>query len=203
MAIITSLPILIQLAMLIFLVGLILFTHGDDITISFTILTLVIFTLLLYILATFLPWFSPAGPLHTPFSNLIPSVEWNGRYIDRPTNSRPQDAWGLKDVRGRPAHIQTKVDILAWIFANSKNDDTRGGCQGIGRHYREIDQGTAGCLLEIWRRRIPPSEICALLRVDAWGCLSKGSISIRATATRSTSTPHRYTMQINYSSLIY
>lgn len=127
--IITGLPILIQLALLLFLLGLVLFTHDGNPGIGFTILVLIVFTLLLYVTSTILPIFSPAAPLHTPISDLISSAAEKGRTHGRPRDAKVIPRWQsivsfLKNVQGQPTQIQIKANILAWIFANSKDDKT-------------------------------------------------------------------------------
>ena len=127
--IITGLPILIQSALLLFFLGLVLFTHDRQAGTGFTICVLVVLTLLLYVAFTILPFFSPAGPLHTPISDLISSAAKKSRIHGRPHNAKVSSRWQeivlfFKDVQTKPTQIQIKADILAWIFANSRNDET-------------------------------------------------------------------------------
>ncbi|KAJ7189921.1 hypothetical protein GGX14DRAFT_607539 [Mycena pura] len=62
--------VLIQLALFLFLAGLAVQAVVDRKTIGWTILSLVGATATLYLGITVLPWFSPATPFSTPFSNL-------------------------------------------------------------------------------------------------------------------------------------
>ncbi|KAF8512983.1 hypothetical protein JB92DRAFT_254607 [Gautieria morchelliformis] len=130
--IITAVPILIQLSLFLFFVGLVLLTLDDNTAIGFSILVLITFTLILYIVGTLLPWFSPACPFETPISDFFPAVARNGRYgegHDTPQQRPDRSLWQrvvqfTDDVKRRPEMNRAKAEILAWIVAKSTNEDT-------------------------------------------------------------------------------
>ncbi|KAJ7930267.1 hypothetical protein B0H13DRAFT_1962199 [Mycena leptocephala] len=80
--IVARIPLLIQIALLLFAVGLVILTLDDDFGIGITLLVMTVFTTCLYFLGTILPWFSPACPFQTTMSDLIPGVAASRRYTD-------------------------------------------------------------------------------------------------------------------------
>ncbi|KAJ7186274.1 hypothetical protein GGX14DRAFT_383620, partial [Mycena pura] len=80
--IVGGIPLLIQIALLLFAAGLVVFTASDNLGISFTLLVMTVLTTCLYFLGTILPWFSPACPFQTTTSDFIPGVARSRRYVD-------------------------------------------------------------------------------------------------------------------------
>jgi Family of unknown function (DUF6535) len=130
--VITAVPILIQLSLFLFFVGLVVLTLADNTAIGFSILVLIAFTAILYIAGTLLPWFSPACPFETPVSDLFPTVGQNGRHRegdDRPQQRPDKTLWQrvvqfTDEVKRGPEINRAKAEILAWIVAKSTNEDT-------------------------------------------------------------------------------
>ncbi|KAJ7229352.1 hypothetical protein C8J57DRAFT_1092604, partial [Mycena rebaudengoi] len=67
-AIVGGIPLIIQLALLLFAAGLVVFTADDNLGISFALLAMTVLTVCLYFVATILPWLSPACPFQTTMS---------------------------------------------------------------------------------------------------------------------------------------
>ncbi|KAK0186013.1 hypothetical protein F5146DRAFT_1227645 [Armillaria mellea] len=150
--IIGLLPVLMHLALAIFLAGLVVFLHPLRAALSWTIGTGTVFVYAAYIMATSLPIFFPQCPYRTPLCNLlyisvrriIPQVSWNSKY-------HFLRAWRKRQfsnaIRYLP-HIQTRntktltviesecvqqmstnlaAEALDWLFSVSSNS----GVQGI------------------------------------------------------------------------
>ncbi|KAJ7315188.1 armadillo-type protein [Mycena albidolilacea] len=137
--IVGGIPLLIQIALFLFAVGLVIFTAGDNLGISLTLLVMTAFATCLYALGTVLPWFSPACPFQTTMSDLIPGVAANRRYTDPVENQasavpkplpllqRADLHWRkftefLRKAHHRPARNEMEADILAWMLTSSTNE---------------------------------------------------------------------------------
>ncbi|KAJ7223067.1 hypothetical protein GGX14DRAFT_352145, partial [Mycena pura] len=66
--IVAGIPLLIQIALFLFALGLVILTLNDDFGIGITLLVMTVSTTCLYFLGTILPWFSPACPFQTTMS---------------------------------------------------------------------------------------------------------------------------------------
>jgi hypothetical protein len=139
--IVGGIPLLIQLALVLFAAGLVVFTAGDNAGISLALLVMTGLTGFLYFLGTILPWFSPACPFQTTLSDFIPGVAQNRRYVD-PISAGKQSSsvekplpllkrialqWEefsnfLKTVHRKPGRLEIEADILAWMLTNSTNE---------------------------------------------------------------------------------
>ncbi|KAF8525535.1 hypothetical protein BU17DRAFT_18169, partial [Hysterangium stoloniferum] len=71
-SVVTGIPLLIQLALFLFSAGLVLFTWNNSVALGVLILFLTIFAIVLYILGTVFPLFSPACPFQTTASRFFP-----------------------------------------------------------------------------------------------------------------------------------
>jgi hypothetical protein len=137
--IVAGIPLLIQIALLLFAVGLVVFTASDDSGISITLSVMTALTTCLYFLGTVLPWFSPACPFQTTMSDIIPGVAANRRYADSPEKQPPalrqplsalQRAhlqWRkltefLKKTHHKPDRRQMEADVLAWMLTSSTDE---------------------------------------------------------------------------------
>ncbi|KAJ7931091.1 hypothetical protein B0H13DRAFT_869966 [Mycena leptocephala] len=136
---VAGIPLLIQIALLLFAVGLVILTLNDNFGIGVTLLVMTVFTTCLYFLGTILPWFSPACPFQTTMSDLIPGVAANRRYIDSArkqpqTRAKPLSAlqraglqWRkltefLKNAHHKPGRPEMEADILAWMLTSSTDE---------------------------------------------------------------------------------
>jgi Family of unknown function (DUF6535) len=127
--VINGIPFLIQLSLFLFFSGLILFVLDNSSGIGYTILVLVVFTAVIYLLGTVLPWFSPGCPLQTTMSDFIPGMVGNARYkkdrafsywVGKSNASHPWSFWdALANLRHKPDQKELEVTILSWIIANS------------------------------------------------------------------------------------
>jgi hypothetical protein len=89
--IVAGIPLLIQIALFLFFVGLVILTLNDNFGIGLLVLVLTILAAALYLLCTVLPWFSPASPFQTTISDFIPAVARNSRYKPNPKpNPKPE-----------------------------------------------------------------------------------------------------------------
>ncbi|KAF8525520.1 hypothetical protein BU17DRAFT_41771, partial [Hysterangium stoloniferum] len=67
-SVVTGIPLLIQLALFLFSAGLVVFTWNNSVALGVLVLFLTIFAIVLYMMATISPLFSPACPFETPIS---------------------------------------------------------------------------------------------------------------------------------------
>jgi hypothetical protein len=81
--IVGGLPFLIQIALFLFVMGLVLFVVNDNFGIGISVLVFTIFATALYGVCTLLPWFSPACPFQTTMSDFISSIGMKPRYSDK------------------------------------------------------------------------------------------------------------------------
>jgi Family of unknown function (DUF6535) len=136
---ITAIPLLIQVSLFLFFAGLVIQIVDDDVRIWSVVVILVGSTAFLYIIATFLPWFSPACPFQTPVSSFFPGGTAQGRYRVNPVTSNTSrgrfNSWAerflfslqiirhfLNDVRRKPEQLVLQSQILAWVITNSTSD---------------------------------------------------------------------------------
>ena len=70
-ALISGIPLLIQIALFLFFAGLILFMLNDNSGIGYTLLAFMVLVATIYLVGTVMPWFSPACPFQTTMSNFI------------------------------------------------------------------------------------------------------------------------------------
>ena len=139
---ITGIPLLIQISLFLFFAGLIIQLLENDVRIWVTVVILVGITGIMYIIGTFLPWFSPSCPYQTPISDLLAGGRTQGRYKDNPTGpstdpEEPTDSWRkwfssllefakqfLEEVRQRPEQLVLQAQILSWAITASTNEAT-------------------------------------------------------------------------------
>ena len=125
--ILASIPLLLQLSLLLFLAGLAIFVLGDSKSIGAVVLALIALTIVTYTAVTVLPWLSPACPFRTTLSRFIPSTDKKARYkrYVRSSYTQPKSSSGLtiSNLRHKPEKDDAEVMILAWIIANSTRED--------------------------------------------------------------------------------
>ncbi|KAF5338704.1 hypothetical protein D9611_013363 [Ephemerocybe angulata] len=69
--VLTLVPLLVQVASILFLAGLVLQSYGDSLTLGHIMAAFCLSGLLLYLTMTFIPLFLPSSPFDTPFSDLF------------------------------------------------------------------------------------------------------------------------------------
>jgi hypothetical protein len=96
---------------------------------------------LLYLIGTLLPWFSPACPFQTPFSDVLAGEKDRDRYRDDPIAHRawniPSDTWKkrflalidvlykfLEEIHRKPEKLVLQAQILSWVVINSTEEAT-------------------------------------------------------------------------------
>jgi hypothetical protein len=138
---ITGIPLLIQVSLFLFFAGLIIQIRGNDVRIWSTVVILVGLVGLMYFVGTWLPWFSPACPFQTPFSDFLAGGTARGRYRDDTTARRtwriPSGSWKkrilalidapykfLEEVHRKPEQLVLQAQILSWVIMNSTKEAT-------------------------------------------------------------------------------
>ncbi|PVG00525.1 hypothetical protein CPB86DRAFT_701225, partial [Serendipita vermifera] len=124
-----------------FFAGLVIQISDHDIRIWSTVVILVGSTVLMYIVGTCLPWFSPACPFQTPISGFYVARNTRGRYREVGTNNgkageRPS-SWRkrfqlirktisqfLENVQKKPEQLVLETQILSWAITNSTHETT-------------------------------------------------------------------------------
>jgi len=133
--VVAGIPLLIQTALSLFFLGLVIFALSDNAGIGFTILALTIFSTIIYLVGTILPWFSPACPFQTTVSNFIPEVTQQAQYDSHPSRGSPSrkpvnfsmlrtimvESW--RKLHHKPQQSKAEAEILAWVLTNSKKED--------------------------------------------------------------------------------
>jgi hypothetical protein len=134
--VLSLIPLLLQLALLLFLAGLVIFVLGDSKSIGAALLVLIALTSVLYIVVTLLPRFSPACPFRTTLSPFVPGTDKMARYkssvqssyrLLSPSSSQATSMMSkvISDFRCEPKGETLEVMILAWIVTNSTREDTK------------------------------------------------------------------------------
>jgi hypothetical protein len=132
-ALIGGIPLLIQLSLFLFFVGLVPFIYDNNHGISYAILILIILTAAIYLFGTVLPWFSPACPFQTTMSDFIPGVIGRARYkkdrassydLGTANSSQSLSFWNAilqfaAEVCQKPEQEEVEMNILSWIIVNS------------------------------------------------------------------------------------
>jgi len=131
--ILALIPLFLQLSLLLFFVGLVIFVLGDSKAIGAAVLALNVLAIVLYAVMTVLPLLSPACPFQTTLSTFIPGMDKMARYKRysrssyTPVSSSSDLSTSIfkkfSDLRHRPEENHAEVTILAWIIANSKQED--------------------------------------------------------------------------------
>jgi Family of unknown function (DUF6535) len=138
---ITGIPLLIQVSLFLFFAGLIIQILDNDVRIWSIVIILVGLVALMYLVGTWLPWFSPACPFQTPFSDFLAGGTARGRYRDDPTTHRtwkiPSGSWKkrflvlidipykfLEEVHRKPEQLVLQTQILSWVIMNSTKEAT-------------------------------------------------------------------------------
>jgi Family of unknown function (DUF6535) len=138
---ITGIPLLIQVSLFLFFAGLIIQILDNDVRIWSVVVILVGLVGLMYFIGTCLPWFSPACPFQTPFSDLLAGGTARGRYRDDTTAHRPwkmpSGSWKkrllalidvpykfLEEVHRKPEQLVLQAQILSWVVMNSTKETT-------------------------------------------------------------------------------
>ena len=140
--IVGGIPLLIQMALFLFAVGLVILTLNDNFGIGISVLVLTILATALYLFGTILPWFSPACPFQTTMSDLIPGVAKNSRYDDsasgkenistlpKPPSLRERVSlqWKgltkfLRETHRKPGQFEIEAEILAWMLTSTRNEE--------------------------------------------------------------------------------
>jgi hypothetical protein len=138
---ITGIPLLIQVSLFLFFAGLIIQILDNDIRIWSTVVILVGLVGLMYFVGTWMPWFSPACPFQTPFSDVLAGGKDRGRYKEDPTAHRawriPSGSWRkmalallnvpykfLEEVHRKPEQLVLQAQILSWVIMNSTKETT-------------------------------------------------------------------------------
>ncbi|KAF7336245.1 hypothetical protein MVEN_02172400 [Mycena venus] len=137
--IVGGIPLLIQVALFLFAIGLVILTWSDDLGISIALLVMTASTTCLYILGTILPWFSAGCPFQTTMSEFIPGVATHRQYADSVSadNQRPEPhlrshraylQWRkiiefLREARRKPGQLEIEADILAWMLTRSTDEN--------------------------------------------------------------------------------
>jgi hypothetical protein len=125
--VISAIPLLLQLSLLLFLAGLVIFILGDSKSIGGVVLGLVALILVLYMVVTLLPWLSPACPFRTTLSMLVPGTDKNARYRQKDgssykllSSSATRTSFLSKMMYdSQPKKETVELMILAWILTNS------------------------------------------------------------------------------------
>jgi hypothetical protein len=131
--VLAAILLLLQLSLLLFLAGLVIFAFGDSESIGKALLALIALTIVLYIVVTFLPRLSPACPFRTTLSTFVPGTDDPARYKenDRSATLYKEDDCSstlskmISNFRSRPKREIVEVMILAWILANSTREDAK------------------------------------------------------------------------------
>jgi len=131
--VLAAIPLLLQLSLLFFLAGLVIFVRGDSESISKALFTLIMLTIVLYSVVTFLPRLSPACPFRTTLSTLVWGTDQTARYreSDRSSykllssSSTSMVSKIIYHFHSRPERKIVEVMILAWILANSTREDAK------------------------------------------------------------------------------
>ena len=120
--VLASIPLLLQLSLLMFLVGLALFVLEDNKGIGTAVLALIAVISVLYAGVTILPRLSPSCPFQTTLSPFIPGTNELARY--RPDVSSTYELLEpTSALRDKPEAETLKVMILVWILLNSSSVD--------------------------------------------------------------------------------
>jgi len=131
--VLAAIPLLLQLSLLFFLAGLVIFVRGDSESIGKALLTLIALTIVLYIVVTFLPRLSPACPFRTTLSTFVPGTDQTARYRENDrssykllrSSSTSMASKIIQDFHSKPEGEIVEVMILAWILANSTREDAK------------------------------------------------------------------------------
>jgi hypothetical protein len=131
--IITSISLLIQIALLLFFIGLGYLLWETPDRIRTVILILVSVTGLLYVIATFLPMVFPACPLQTPLTvwqkeitsknrnrNLEENMRSGGRRLQKLLESWVKH---IKELVQSPSEAELQARVIAWTIANTFRKD--------------------------------------------------------------------------------
>jgi len=132
--VLASLPLLLQLSLLLFLAGLAMFVLGDSKSIGAVVLVLTALTTITYTVVTVLPRLPPACPFRTTLSTFIPGTDVMARYkrYIRSSYTQLRSSSGLatsmaskmpSDFSHKPKKDNAELMILARIIANSTRED--------------------------------------------------------------------------------
>ncbi|PVF95915.1 hypothetical protein CPB86DRAFT_710298, partial [Serendipita vermifera] len=138
--IITSISLLIQIALWLFFIGLGYLLWETPNEIKYVVLTLVSATALLYVIATLLPMVFPACPLQTPLTIWQRGATDNVSSNQSSTDGTPRgkvlryfrmlqdliQSWTkrMKDLSGSPSEAELQARVIAWTIANTFKKDT-------------------------------------------------------------------------------
>ena len=117
-----GIPSLIQIALFLFLGGLVLFVLGDNRGIGFTILAFIIVIGASYAVWTILPWLSPACPVQTTLSDFLPGIAKKAMYRKNRASSYKahiSNSSMLLSMWNKPDPAELEAAILSWIIINS------------------------------------------------------------------------------------
>jgi hypothetical protein len=149
--VVTSIPLCIQISLLLFFAGLIIQVIPYGARISIPVITLVAITTTLYILFTILPPFFSAFPYSTPITNFFDDksnrkydetekmyeehldntleegvTREHGTNLSRLVTEGIATVWGkakdlLEDLRHKPGLLEMQSRVLVWIIGNTTN----------------------------------------------------------------------------------
>ena len=140
-AVITGIPLLIQLALILFLVGFALQSVGDNQGLGWSVLSLVVLAFIIYVIITVLPSLYPSCPFQTPISDLIfgsPAIYQadRRRKDQKDPSTRTATQWFRycigaagtsflqfwRDVSEMPKINDVQLDIWSWMLTESSRD---------------------------------------------------------------------------------
>ena len=132
-SVLALMPLLLQLSLLLFLAGLIIFVLGDSKGIGAAVFALNVLAIVVYGVMTVLPRLSPACPFRTTLSTFIPGTDKMARskrylrssytHFSSPSGLATSISGMISNLRYQPTADHAEVMILAWIIANSDQED--------------------------------------------------------------------------------
>jgi hypothetical protein len=96
--VVVILPLFVQVASLLFVVGLTIQLHGDSPTIGRILLSLAVIGMVVYTIMTFLPFFAPSSPINTPLSAILSALFALRFNLRRPPEFKTQMVDVLVDI---------------------------------------------------------------------------------------------------------
>lgn len=121
--IITAIPVLVQLALLLFLIGFVLQSMDDDPKLSWTVLTPVIFGFFIYIVITVLSLLVPKTPFQTPLSDIFLGLPAFYRSNPQLKSATPTSKDAHRSWRDRPDMFEVLLEIWRMMFNSATPSD--------------------------------------------------------------------------------
>jgi hypothetical protein len=133
--VIAAIPLVVQLALVLFLIALALSFWDNELGIGVTIIVLTFVAVLLYFLGTFLPIFSPHTPYRTTLSTFVGDLfggiksqtpSKRSMYVISRPRAKGQVSWPwqvwyqfIKELHHLPDAGELRIKILSWTIRNS------------------------------------------------------------------------------------